>query len=201
MYDCIQNTTIGLPAGQLLVFNLLRGWIFSFWCGWDNYRSINSRVFIILRCIATLIMLNVSAGSHFGLSCQCCNALRSCLGFFQFLPHASRVRFLVMSMTFLFVPKMSLEPLNILRQIHWEDVFGPSLGRVWMSRSKSRSPGTKLGKLLRHSHWQCIVRCCIRRMLQMMSSSNRLHHSITAGGDGSARWRRLACGVCLVKHL
>jgi len=42
-----------------------------------------------------------------------------------------------------------------LRQVYREDVFGPSLGQVWMSRS----PGTKKRKkLLSYPHWQCIVR-------------------------------------------
>jgi len=34
----------------------------------------------------------------------------------------------------------------------------PSLGRVWMSRSKVRSPEKRNEKLLSHPHWQCIVR-------------------------------------------
>jgi len=36
----------------------------------------------------------------------------------------------------LFVTQLSREPLNEFAQIHSEDVFGPSLRRVWMPRSK-----------------------------------------------------------------
>jgi len=44
-----------------------------------------------------------------------------------------------------------------LRQIHGEDVFGPSLGRVWMSRSKVKNQGhqAQTGKTAES--------CCIRR--------------------------------------
>jgi len=42
---------------------------------------------------------------------------------------------LALSMTFLFVYETDL------RQIHTEDVFGPSLGGVWMSRSKVKCQG------------------------------------------------------------
>jgi len=45
-----------------------------------------------------------------------------------------------------------------LHQIHSEDVLGPSLGRVWMSKSNVKVTRDKKNrKLLSHPHWQCIV--------------------------------------------
>jgi len=52
-----------------------------------------------------------------------------------------KVLFLALTVTFLFVYEISREPLNRLRQIHREDVFGPSLGWVWRSRSKVKGQG------------------------------------------------------------
>ena len=81
-----------------------------------------------------------------------------------------------------------------LCQIHREDVFGPLLGRVWMSSSKVRATRDKIGKLLRHPHWQCIVRRA--PYVQITWSSSRRDHCVTAGGwrvDRSAHCRRLAC--------
>jgi len=46
--------------------------------------------------------------------------------------------------------------------------------------------------------------CAVRRTLQVTSSSSRRYHSVAARRwcrDESARWQRLTCGLCLVKHL
>jgi len=47
-----------------------------------------------------------------------------------------KVLFLALSVTFLFVYEISRELWMDLCQIHMEDVFGPSHGQFWMSRSK-----------------------------------------------------------------
>ena len=60
-----------------------------------------------------------------------------------------------------------------LCQIHMEDMFGASLGRVWMSRSKVKVNRDKVSP-----HWKCIV----TRMLQITSCSSRRDHSIAARG-------------------
>jgi len=46
------------------------------------------------------------------------------------------VLFLELSVTFCWCMKYLRNRWTDLRQIHREDVFGPSLGRVWMSWSK-----------------------------------------------------------------
>jgi len=64
-----------------------------------------------------------------------------------------------------------------------------------------RSPGTKIEKLLRYPHWQCIGRralYAVHDVIRVRVQSGPFHRS--RGGDGSACWRRLACGVCWVKH-
>ena len=115
-------------------------------------------------------------------------------------------------MTLLFVffsfclsPKYLRNPWMDLRQIHTEDVFGPLLGWAWMPRSKVKVTRDKTEMLLRHPHRKCTVGVHrIRRTLHMTLSSSRPDHSVAAGrwrGDGSARWRRSTCGLCLVKHL
>jgi len=62
--------------------------------------------------------------------------LVTCFGFFVdlflLLPHASKVLFLALSVTCLFVPQISREPVNgFAPNSHWRRV-GPSLGRVWI---------------------------------------------------------------------
>jgi len=50
------------------------------------------------------------------------------------------------------------------------------------------------------------MHCKVCAVVQMTCSSRR-HHSVATGGDGvtgvrgDENFRRLACGVCLVKHL
>jgi len=65
---------------------------------------------------------------------------------FSFITACSKlhkVQFLAMSVTFCLCMKYLRNRLTDLRQIHSEDVFGPSLGRVWMSGQRSRWPRTK----------------------------------------------------------
>ena len=62
-----------------------------------------------------------------------------------------------------------------LRQIHTEDVLGPSLGRVWMLRSKVKVTRDKFSP-----HWKCTV----MRWLQITSRSSRRNHSVLVGGIG-----------------
>jgi len=65
------------------------------------------------------------------------------------LPHSCKVRFLALSVTFvcLFVcaSNISGNRWMDLRQIHRKHVFGPSIGRVWMSRSKVKVTRDKNG--------------------------------------------------------
>ena len=121
-----------------------------------------------------------------------------------FLLHARTVLFLGLSDFWILFFCLCMKYLGNcwmdLCQIHRKDMFGPSHWPVWMSRS----PGTKMEKALRHPHCNACKACAIYRMLQVTSSSSRLTHSVAAGewrGDGIARWRRLACHLCLVKHL
>ena len=72
---------------------------------------------------------------------------------------------------------------------------------AWVRRS--RSPGTKKNKKMpSHPHWQCMVRRRVRCRPYTSLSSRRVHF-VATGGDGSARWRRLACsfiGSCPCGH-
>jgi len=66
------------------------------------------------------------------------------LSFCLLLPHASNVLFFALFVTFLFVClwiKYLWNSWMDLHQIHREDVFVPSLGWVWMSRSKVKALG------------------------------------------------------------
>jgi len=62
----------------------------------------------------------------------------------SWLPHASKVLFLALSVTFHFfclcIKYLQYRWMD-LGQIHRKDVFGPSLEPVWMSRSKVKSQG------------------------------------------------------------
>jgi len=62
-----------------------------------------------------------------------------------------------------------------LHQIHMEDVFGPSLERVWMSRS----PGTKRAVYSYHPRQRRNGTC----WLQITLCSSRRDHFVAAGGD------------------
>jgi len=59
-----------------------------------------------------------------------------------------KVLFLALSVAFCLCMKYLGNRWTDLRQIHTEDVFGPSLGRVWRSRSFGglRAPGFMFGK-------------------------------------------------------
>jgi len=103
--------------------------------------------------------------------------------YFYLLLHASKVLFLVLSVTFylfvffcLWIKYLGNCWTNFC-QIHREDVFGPSLGWDWMSRSKVKVTRDKYSP-----HWKCIVTWT----LQITSSSSRWDHSVAAGGDASA---------------
>jgi len=63
------------------------------------------------------------------------------LCFFSARGEPRKVLFLALSVTFLFVYEIFRESLNGLHQIHKENVFGPSLGRVWMRTSKVKDQG------------------------------------------------------------
>jgi len=70
-------------------------------------------------------------------------------------------------------------------------IFSPS-SNVKVKGQRSRTTGHKNEIMSSHSHWQCTVR---RRMRcsPYTARSNRQVHCVAAGGDGSARWRWLAC--------
>jgi len=95
---------------------------------------------------------------------------------------------------FLFVNQYLVNRWTDLLQTHREDVFGLSLGGVWMSRSKVKVTRNK--KRAVHSHYPRRRRNG-SRSLQIMSRTSRRSHSVAAGG----LFRRLACGLCLVKYL
>jgi len=78
------------------------------------------------------------------------------------------------------------------------DVFGPSLGRVWMSRSKVKVTRDKTWKTAASSpltiHCKaCAVRCKWR------AADGTIPWPRGLRGDGSARWRELsaACVRCM----
>ena len=114
---------------------------------------------------------------------------------YLFLPHATKVLFLALSVTFCFSFCLSLTYLGNgwtdLHQIYREDLFGPSL--VWVLMSRSRSAGTTnadSSPLTVHCK-ACSVRCY--DVIQQQTTP--FHHRWGWQGDGSARWRRLACGL------
>jgi len=83
-----------------------------------------------------------------------------------FLPHVSRVLILALSVNlfvFLFVCPSNISGTaericaRFGENSQESYVFGPCLGRVWMSRSKVKVNRDKDG-MLRHPHWQCIVK-------------------------------------------
>jgi len=78
-----------------------------------------------------------------------------------------------------------------LREIHREDVFGPLLGRVWMSRSKIKVIRNK--KHAVHSHYPQQRRNGTS-WLQTTSCSSRWHHSVAAGGVISVACMRFMFG-------
>jgi len=70
-----------------------------------------------------------------------------------------------------------------LHQIHREDVFGPSLGQVLMSRSKVKG----------HGHQGQNTRCALPSP-PWESCSSRRNHSVAA-----REWfQQPVCGLCLV---
>ena len=93
----------------------------------------------------------------------------------------------------LFVRTITFEQLNL----GWWNL--PVRSNVQKSRPSSnlgvKGQGHSLGtkKLLSQPHWLCMVRRRVRCRPYAARSSRRLH-CVAAGGDGSARWRRLACG-------
>jgi len=133
-----------------------------------------------------------------------------CVVVVQFLPHAStrKVLFLALSVTFfIFLVGQSnisgtAAPISQRRRIRY-------LARVSLNVNvkgqRSRPPGTKKGKLLRHPHRQCVVKRVCRTL--QVTCSRRRDYSVAAGGDGlkvvhgNGNFRRLTCGVCLVEHL
>ena len=70
--------------------------------------------------------------------------------------------------------EISLEPQNTCAKFTY--IFGPSLWRVWISRSKAKVTRDKVPP-----HWKCIV----THSQQITSRSSRWDHSVAAGGDGS----------------
>jgi len=65
-----------------------------------------------------------------------------------------------------------------LRQIHRKDVLGPSLGRLWMSRSKIKGQG----------HQRQKTGCALPSPPTAtewiaLAANNVTHHSVAAGGD------------------
>ena len=70
-----------------------------------------------------------------------------------------------------------------LRHIHTEDVFGPSLGQVWMPRSKVKGQGHEGQKLAVYS--QHLQRCGLNGTPSLQitySASIRRNDSVTAEG-------------------
>jgi len=47
--------------------------------------------------------------------------------------------------------------------------------------------------MMTHPHWQCTSRCRTH-CRPYTACSSRWIHCVAAGGDGSACWRRFACG-------
>jgi len=111
-----------------------------------------------------------------------------------FLPHASKVLFLA---RWLFC--LCLEYLRKcwrdLHQIDREDMFGPSLRRVWMSTVKVKVTRGKKRAVCSHHPWQWRNGTCL---LQIMSRGSGRHHSV---GPGRGWFWRATCSVCMVKHL
>jgi len=114
-----------------------------------------------------------------------------------FLPHAVphavncvRFCFLALYVTFCLCVKYLGKRWTDLCRIHREDLLGPSLGWVWMSRSKVKFTRDRFAP-----HWKRIV----TRSLQITSCSRRDHSMATGGGgDGSAQTAAmcdLRCGL------
>jgi len=90
-----------------------------------------------------------------------------------------------------------------VRQIHSEDVFNPSLARVGMSRSKvTRDKKRKTAEsspLTMHCKASAVRRT--RWKWRHVAVDGTILSPPGVTGWRSARWRRRACGFCLVKHL
>ena len=84
-----------------------------------------------------------------------------------------------------------------LREIHSEDVFGPSLGRVWMSRSKVKVTRDKAGKTAASSPLTVHCNVCTVHCKWCAAADGTIPSP--SGGDGSAWWQELsaACVRCM----
>jgi len=96
-----------------------------------------------------------------------------------------KVLFLAPSVCFLFVHEMSRDWTD-LRQIHTEDVFGPTLGRVWRSRSKVKDQDHQRQKRhFRRFWWPACGLCLVKHLTSLASSFS----------DLSLQWS------CSIKHV
>jgi len=83
-----------------------------------------------------------------------------------------------------------------LRQIHREDMFGPTHRRVWLSRSKVKVMRDKKRKTAESSPLTMHSKACaVGRMLHTAADDTTASQPGGSRGDGSTCWWRIACSV------
>jgi len=118
------------------------------------------------------------------------------------LPHASKVLFSALSVTFLFVCASNISGIAepICAKFTVKTCLVPRSDEFEYQGQRLRSSGRKPGKLLRHPHWQCIVRRA-PYAANFVQQQTRPFRGDCRGwrGNGSPRWRELSadCVRCM----